>query len=97
MTDVVIAARGERLILTRISGGGGGSGEFVNDVLGVVENDSHNQIAAIVVFDPDDFDAALAELDARYLAGEAAAHADTWSVITGFSLSTIGAKSQRRH
>ncbi len=83
LTDVVIAARGERLILTRISGGGGGSGEFVNDVLGVVENDSHNQIAAIVVFDPDDFDAAIAELDARYLAGEAAAHADTWSVITG--------------
>ena len=81
LTDVVIAARGERLILTRISGGEGRSGEFVNDVLGVVENDSHNQIAAIVVFDPDDFDAAIAELDARYLAGEAAANAHTWSVI----------------
>ena len=26
--------------------------------------------------------AAIAELDARYLAGEAAAHAHTWSVIT---------------
>jgi DNA-binding SARP family transcriptional activator len=75
LTDVVIAARGERLILTRTSGGEGGSGEFVNDVLGVVEINSHNQIAAIVVFDPDDFDAAIAELDARYLAGEAAAHA----------------------
>ena len=37
------------------------------------------------MFDPDDFDAAIAELDARYLAGEAAAHAHVWSVIaSGF-------------
>ena len=35
-----------------------------------------------VTFDPDDIDAAFEELDARYLAGEAAAHAHTWSVIT---------------
>ena len=34
-----------------------------------------------VVFDLDDFDSALAELDARYLAGEAASHAHTWSVV----------------
>ena len=34
-------------------------------------------------FDPDDIDAAFEELDARYLAGEAAAHAHTWSVIAG--------------
>ena len=32
-------------------------------------------------FDLDDIDAAFEELDARYLAGEAAAHAHTWSVI----------------
>ena len=30
---------------------------------------------------PDDIDAAFEELDARYLAGEASAHAHTWSVI----------------
>ena len=35
------------------------------------------------MFDPDDIDAAFEELDARYLAGEAAAHAHTWSVIAG--------------
>jgi hypothetical protein len=82
-TSVVIAARGERLILARVSGGeGGGSGEFLNEVLGVVEINSHNQIAAIVLFDLEDFEAAIEELDARYLAGEAAAHARTWSVIT---------------
>ena len=34
------------------------------------------------MFDPDDIDAAFEELDARYLAGEAAAYAHTWSVIT---------------
>ena len=33
------------------------------------------------MFDLDDLEAAIAELDARYLAGEAAAHARTWSVI----------------
>ncbi len=33
------------------------------------------------MFDLDDIDAAFAELDARYLAGEAAAHAHTWSVV----------------
>ena len=38
---------------------------------------------ARVVFDPDDIDAAFAELDARYLAGEAAVHSETWSVVAG--------------
>src|SRR6202012_3447575 len=84
MAPVVIAARGERLILarTRVSGGDGVSGEFIAETLGVVEINSHNQVAAIVVFELDDFESALAELDARYLAGEAAPHAHTWSVIT---------------
>ena len=35
----------------------------------------------VVVFDLDDIDAAFEELDARYLAGEAAAHAHTWSLV----------------
>ena len=82
--SVVIATRGQRLILARVSGGeGGGSGEFRNEVLGVIEINSDNRIAAIVLFELDDFDAAIAELDARYIAGEAAAHARTWSVIAG--------------
>ena len=55
---------------------------FRTEVLDIVEIDADKRIAAIVVFDLDDFDAAFAELDARYLAGEAAAHAHTWSVIT---------------
>ena len=36
---------------------------------------------ARVAFDLDDIDAAFEELEARYLAGEAAAHAHAWSVI----------------
>jgi hypothetical protein len=36
---------------------------------------------AQVVFDFDDIGAAIKELDARYLAGEAAAHPNTWSLI----------------
>ncbi len=98
MTAVVIAARGEHLILVCASGRDRGSEEFGTDVLGVVETNSHNQVAAIVVFDLDDFDAAIAELDARYLAGEAAAHARTWSLIAraynGFNRGEIAAATQ---
>ena len=52
-------------------------------MIDIVEIDADERIAARVVFDPDDIDAAFEELDARYLAGEAAAHAHTWSVIAG--------------
>ena len=54
-----------------------------NDALSVIEINTEERIVAVVVFDLDDTDAAFAELDARYLAGEAAPHAHTWSVITG--------------
>ena len=50
-------------------------------VLCVSEINAENQIVARVAFDSDDLDAAFAELDARYLAGEAAAHAHTWSLV----------------
>ena len=79
---VVIAARGERLILIRASMGGGGPAEFATDALSVVEVNSRSQIAAIVIFDLDDFHAAITELDARYVAGEDANHARIWSVVT---------------
>ncbi len=81
MTIVVVAVRQDRLILVRASGAGGDSGEFRNDMLGVVEINSRNQIAVMVVFDVDDLGAATTELDARYLVGEGAAHAHTWSAV----------------
>ena len=55
-----------------------------------------SRIAAVVVFDVDDIDAAFEELDARYLAGEAAAHSRTWSVIAGPMPRSTGANSPRR-
>ncbi len=84
MTSTDIAVRGERLVLSRY-----GFLErdqkpdaFRTDMLCITEIDADQRIVASVAFDPDDFEAAIAELDARYLAGEAAAHAHTWSVIT---------------
>lgn len=83
VTSTVIAIRGDRLALTRISAPNRDRqrGDFGVEMLCVVELDTDDQIAAHVMFDPDEMDAAFTELDARYLAGEAAAHAHTWSVI----------------
>lgn len=80
-----VATRGERLILTRsvVSFRDQGPGAFVTEQLDVGEINSAGQLLASVSFDGRDIEAAFAELDARYLAGEAAAHARTWSVITG--------------
>src|SRR5271166_5931676 len=78
----VIATRGARLALIGVRGTGLDPEAIATDAPQIIEIDSDGLIAAIVVFDPEDIDAAFAELDARYLAGEAAAHAQTWSVIT---------------
>ncbi len=85
IASTFIATRGERLALSRsrMSGRDQGPEAFYTEALTIVEVDTDNRAAARVVFDPDDIDAALAELDARYLAGEAAAHAHTWSSVTG--------------
>ena len=79
----VIAIRGDRLALDRLrySGRGEGPEPFYSEMLRVLEIDAEHRITAGVYFDVNDVDAAFEELDARYLAGEAAAHAHTWSVI----------------
>ena len=81
MTSTVLATRGERLILTSsgYSGKDQGPEAFRTELLTVIEIDDDNRLSALVVFDRGDTAAAFAELDARYLAGEAAAHAQTWS------------------
>ncbi|OBK31990.1 regulator [Mycobacterium sp. 1245111.1] len=76
-----IAIRGERLVLARVRACGRDPKAIQNDALNVIEIDAEERIVAAVTFDLEDFDAAIAELDARYLAGEAAAHAHAWSVI----------------
>ena len=84
MISDVIAVRGERLLLgrTRFLGAEQGPHAFHSEVLGLVEIDAENRVVARVVFDTDDIDDAFAELEKRYIAGEATAHAHTWSVIT---------------
>ena len=52
-----------------------GTDAFYVAILDVIEVDADERAVARIVFDLDDFDAAIAELDARYLAGEAAAYA----------------------
>ena len=54
---------------------------FQADMLGIVEINAENRVTVSMMFDLNDIDAAFEELDARYLAGEAADHAHTWSVI----------------
>ena len=79
-----IATRGARVALTRArySRSDKEPEAFHVDFLQLVEIDALQRITALMAFDLDDFEAAIAELDARYLAGEAATHAHTWSVIT---------------
>lgn len=83
MTFRLIATRGERLVLKRVHTRNRGQlpGEVSAEMLGIIEIDADNRIAATVAFDLDDVDAAFAELDSRYLAGEASAHAEVWSVV----------------
>ena len=74
----VISIRGERLALVRIRPGQRGPEAFYAELLRIVEIDVNERIVAYVGFDLDDVDAAIAELDARYLAGEAGPHAQVW-------------------
>src|SRR5262249_4818054 len=82
ISSIPVATRGERLVLARHAFTVRDWPEpFDNEMIDVVEIDSDSRLAAEIVFDSDDIDSAIAELDARYLAGEAADHAPTWSVI----------------
>ena len=79
----VMAIRGERLALARVRAAGRDPEAISNEALNVVEIDADARIARVATFDLEDFDAAIAELESRYIAGEAVPHAHTWSVITG--------------
>ena len=83
-TTAVLATRGERLALrhSQYAVGHEQTDAYQVNLLEVVVVDTDERISAVVTFDVDDFEAALAELDARYLAGEAAAYPQVWSAIT---------------
>ena len=77
-----IATRGDHLVLARrFSGRDRAPEPFVSEILSIAQTNADDMIVAQVSFDPEDIDAAFDELDARYLAGEAAEYAQTWSVI----------------
>jgi hypothetical protein len=61
------------------------------ELLTVMEVGDAGLLRVGVAFDPDDIDAAFAELDARYRDGESAAHARTWSVVAG-AFSTLNTR-----
>jgi len=75
-TNEVLATRGNRLALlrTRWIGSNDTVGPSAGEFILVVEVDDSGSIVALVILDVDDLDAAYAELDARYAAGEGAAY-----------------------
>ena len=82
ITSTVIATRGERLALSRTVLGPRPAAPRRSTPSARHRRDRRRRAdRGARRFDPDDIDAAFEELDARYLAGEAAAHAHTWSVI----------------
>jgi hypothetical protein len=86
--STVIATRGQRLALstTRAAVRGQSPDEIGAEAVMVVEVDADNRLITNVLFDLDDIDAAFEELDARYVAGEAAAYSRTWALIAeGFA------------
>jgi ketosteroid isomerase-like protein len=74
LTSEVLATRGDRLALVRVLIGFANRNVGPSEIesLVVMEVDDHGQRIANVTFDPADVDAACAELDQRYAAGEAA-------------------------
>ncbi len=88
----MIATRGDRLALGRlqVEVAGGDVGPSEVEFFDVIETNDRGETVARVRFDPADLDAAYAELDARYAAGEAAAHALVSAWLRAFRGSVVG-------
>jgi class 3 adenylate cyclase/tetratricopeptide (TPR) repeat protein len=88
----VLATRGNRLALRRVlwSGASGSVGPSEVEFLQVDEVDLDDRFLANVTFDLDDLDAAYAELDRRYEAGEGAAYPAHCSVMREFGRAVAG-------
>jgi hypothetical protein len=80
-----VAIRGKRLALSRHTYRDANDAErpITVEALMLAEVGDGELVYYTGVFDLDDLDGATAELDARYLAGEATPHANAWSVIAG--------------
>jgi class 3 adenylate cyclase/ketosteroid isomerase-like protein len=88
-TSAQLATRGDRLVLMRICAEfvelEKGMGPIEIEFLQIWEVDTRGRIVAGVGFDLADLDAAYEELDARYLAGEAAPHARVAASMRAFA------------
>ena len=75
-----LATRGSRLALFHVTwlADNGSVGPSDGEFLMILEVDDAGGTTGSVAFDPDDVDAAYAELDRRFAAGEAAPYAETW-------------------
>ncbi|MFI5315625.1 MAG: nuclear transport factor 2 family protein [Myxococcota bacterium] len=83
-TFELVATRGTRLAMLRFRWAmseDGSAGPSEGDFLTIAEVDEAGAIAAQVFFDADSLDAAYAELDLRYAAGEAASFAGVWDAL----------------
>jgi hypothetical protein len=82
-----IATRGDRLALARarFESSGGSVGPSEVEWLQIIGVDAHGDCAAMVMFDTGDLDAAHAELDRRFAAGEAAGHGTVAAAMDGFT------------
>jgi ketosteroid isomerase-like protein len=81
-----LATRGDRLALARLMFKGADHlvGPTEIESLAVIEADEHGKRLTMIRFDAGDLDAAHAELDLRYAAGEAAPHASCWETMCHF-------------
>jgi class 3 adenylate cyclase len=79
----LLATRGDRLALyhQRVAVAGRRSGPAEWETLELREVDAPGQGHCFVILDADDLDAAYAELDARFAAGEAAPYANVWNPV----------------
>ena len=90
-TMEVLATRGNSLVMVRamVRTGRQDTPDLVGpseiEFIGVIEVDGAGKNIAMVQFDADDLDAAYAELDARYAAGEAAAYGSVMAVRRAFA------------
>src|SRR5262249_48959430 len=81
-TNEALATRGNRLALVRNLwiGAERDAGSSEVEWLTILEGDGSGASPAAVTLDSDDLDAAYAELDARYAAGEAAHYRGIWEL-----------------
>jgi len=83
LRSTVLATRGEHLVVDHVDFYGRDQvpEPFHSELIRIFEIDDDEKVSAGVYFDPDDIDAAIEELDARYLAGEAAPYSQTWMAV----------------